>query len=100
MDEWNKEFITGRGVALDAFLLDDGWDDLDRTLAIWPRHSATVLAKVREKADSIRSSVGLWLSPWDGYNKTARRSRLACKKRYWVSKTVDGKLALSGPKLF
>ena len=28
MDEWNKEFITGRGVTLDAFLLDDGWDDL------------------------------------------------------------------------
>jgi hypothetical protein len=27
MDEWNKEFITGRGVPLDAFLLDDGWDD-------------------------------------------------------------------------
>ena len=27
MDEWNKEFITGRGVMLDAFLLDDGWDD-------------------------------------------------------------------------
>ena len=27
MDEWNKEFISGRGVPLDAFLLDDGWDD-------------------------------------------------------------------------
>ena len=36
MDEWNKEFITGRGVKLDAFLLDDGWDDRSgRWLRYW-----------------------------------------------------------------
>lgn len=63
MDEWNKEFISGRGVALDAFLLDDGWDDLTGRWLFGPAFS-NGFSKVREKADSLHNSVGLWLSPW------------------------------------
>jgi hypothetical protein len=37
MDEWIS-IITGRGVPLDAFLLDDGWDDT-RQLAFGPAFS-------------------------------------------------------------
>ncbi len=63
MDEWNKAFITGRGVPLDAFLLDDGWDDRTGRWLFGPAFSQG-FGKVREKADSLHSSVGLWLSPW------------------------------------
>lgn len=62
MDEWNKEFITGRGVMLDAFLLDDGWDDRTGRWLFGPAFS-NGFSKVREKADSLHSSIGLWLSP-------------------------------------
>lgn len=48
MDEWNKEFITGRGVALDAFLLDDGWDDRTGRWLFGPAFSHG-FGKVREK---------------------------------------------------
>ncbi len=97
MDEWNKEFITGRGVALDAFLLDDGWDDLTGR---WLFGTAfrNGFSKVREKADSLHSSVGLWLSPWGGYNKP-RDVRVSHAKEYGFE-TVDGKLALSGANYF
>lgn len=97
MDEWNKEFITGRGVALDAFLLDDGWDDLTGRWLFGPAFS-NGFGKVREKADSLHSSVGLWLSPWGGYNKP-RDVRVSHAKEYGFE-TVDGKLALSGPNYF
>ncbi len=48
MDEWNKEFITGRGVTLDAFLLDDGWDDRTGRWLFGPAFSRG-FSKVREK---------------------------------------------------
>ncbi|HFN3771720.1 TPA: enterotoxin [Enterobacter hormaechei] len=97
MDEWNKEFIAGRGVALDAFLLDDGWDDRTGRWLFGPAFS-NGFGKVREKADSLHSSVGLWLSPWGGYNKP-RDIRVSHAKEYGFE-TVDGKLALSGPNYF
>ena len=97
MDEWNKEFITGRGVMLDAFLLDDGWDDRTGRWLFGPAFS-NGFSKVREKADSLHSSIGLWLSPWGGYNKP-RDIRVSHAKEYGFE-TVDGKFALSGPNYF
>lgn len=97
MDEWNKAFITGRGVPLDAFLLDDGWDDRTGRWLFGPAFREG-FGKVKEKADSMHSSVGLWLSPWGGYNKP-RDIRVSHAKEYGFE-TVDGKLALSGPNYF
>ncbi|HGM6860580.1 TPA: enterotoxin [Serratia rubidaea] len=97
MDEWDKAFISGRGVKLDAFLLDDGWDDRSGRWLFGPafRHG---FGAVRDKAASVHSSVGLWLSPWGGYNKP-RDIRVSHAKEYGFE-TVDGKLALSGPNYF
>ena len=97
MDEWDKAFISGRGVKLDAFLLDDGWDDRTGRWLFGPafRHG---FGTVKKKAESLHSSVGLWLSPWGGYN-TPRDIRVSHAKEYGFE-TVDGKLALSGPNYF
>ncbi|WP_252145640.1 enterotoxin [Yokenella regensburgei] len=97
MDEWNKEFITGRGVKLDAFLLDDGWDDRTGRWLFGPAFS-NGFGVVKDKAESLHSSVGLWLSPWGGYNKP-RDIRVSHAKEYGFE-TVDGKLALSGANYF
>ncbi|MGK0702764.1 enterotoxin [Yokenella regensburgei] len=97
MDKWNKEFITGRGVKLDAFLLDDGWDDRTGRWLFGPAFS-NGFGVVKDKAESLHSSVGLWLSPWGGYNKP-RDIRVSHAKEYGFE-TVDGKLALSGANYF
>lgn len=97
MDQWNKELITRRNVPLDAFLLDDGWDDRTGRWLFGPAFSQG-FSKVRQKADSLHSSVGLWLSPWGGYNKP-RDIRVSHAKEYGFE-TVDGKFALSGPNYF
>ncbi len=47
---------------------------------------------------TLKASVGLWLSPWGGYNKP-RDIRVSHAKENGFE-TVDGKFALSGPVYF
>jgi hypothetical protein len=97
MDTYARELIKNRGVKLDGFLLDDGWDDRTGKWLFGPafKHGFGV---VKQKADSLHTSVGLWLSPWGGYNKP-RDIRVSHAKENGFE-TVDGKLALSGPNYF
>lgn len=97
MKEIYHELVEKRGVVLDGFLLDDGWDDLTGN---WDFGSAFAdgFGSVKELADSMNTSVGLWLSPWGGYNKP-RDIRVSHAKENGFE-TVDGKFALSGPVYF
>ncbi len=97
MDSYADELIKKRGVKLDGFLLDDGWDDRTGKWLFGPAFS-NGFGVVKEKADSLHTSVGLWLSPWGGYNKP-RDIRVSHAKENGFE-TVDGKLALSGPNYF
>ncbi|QIX95404.1 enterotoxin [Cedecea sp. FDAARGOS_727] len=97
MDEYARELINKRGVKLDGFLLDDGWDDLTGKWLFGPAFKHGFSA-VKEKADSMHTSIGLWLSPWGGYNKP-RDERVSNAKENGFE-TVDGKFALSGPNYF
>ncbi len=97
MDSYANELIKKRGVKLDGFLLDDGWDDRTGKWLFGPAFK-NGFGGVKEKADSLHTSVGLWLSPWGGYNKP-RDIRVSHAKENGFE-TVDGKLALSGPNYF
>ncbi|CNH87195.1 Uncharacterised protein [Yersinia frederiksenii] len=97
MDTYADELIKKRGVQLDGFLLDDGWDDRTGKWLFGPAFSKG-FGVVKEKADSLNTSVGLWLSPWGGYNKP-RDIRVSHAKENGFE-TVDGKFALSGPNYF
>lgn len=97
MDTYANELIKKRGVKLDGFLLDDGWDDRTGKWLFGPAFSKG-FGVVKEKADSLHTSVGLWLSPWGGYNKP-RDIRVSHAKENGFE-TVDGKFALSGPNYF
>jgi len=97
MDTYADELIKKRGVKLDGFLLDDGWDDRTGKWLFGPAFSKG-FGTVKKKADSLHTSVGLWLSPWGGYNKP-RDIRVSHAKENGFE-TVDGKFALSGPNYF
>ncbi|MFL4555463.1 enterotoxin [Yersinia kristensenii] len=97
MDTYANELIKKRGVKLDGFLLDDGWDDRTGKWLFGPAFSKG-FGTVKDKADSLHTSVGLWLSPWGGYNKP-RDIRVSHAKENGFE-TVDGKFALSGPNYF
>ena len=86
-----------RGVALDSFLFDDGWDD---PASLWHFHSGFPrgFAPLGEAAARYGAAPGVWLSPWGGYGKP-RQERLE-HGRGAGFETNTGGFALSGPKYF
>jgi hypothetical protein len=92
-DELNKK----RGVTLDSFLFDDGWDDHDNLWMIRSDFKDGFLPLARAAAE-YGTAPGVWLSPWGGYGP-AKKERVAAatKGGYEI---VDGGLALSGPKYY
>jgi hypothetical protein len=92
-DELNKK----RGVTLDSYLFDDGWDDLDELWKIRPDFKDGFEPLTRAAAE-YGTAPGVWLSPWGGY-AAAKHARVATAKRDGYE-IVDGGLALSGPKYY
>jgi hypothetical protein len=92
-DELNKK----RGVTLDSYLFDDGWDD---TGDLWKIRSdfTNGFAPLTKAAAEYGTAPGVWLSPWGGYGP-AKQARVATAKKDGYE-LVDGGLALSGPRYY
>lgn len=79
--------LNVRGLSLDAFVLDDGWDntssiwDIDTT--IFPRR----LTPVAEALAARHTTLGLWASPFCGYD--GRELRVAWGSAHGYEKTGD-----------
>ena len=91
---FGDELHRKRGVELDSFLFDDGWDD-PRTL--WGFHSGFPhgFSAVREAAARYGAAPGVWMSPWGGYGKP-KQDRLTNGKAQGFETNAGG-FALSGP---
>ena len=97
VQSFGEELTKKRGVKLDSFLFDDGWDD-PTTLWKFNPGFPDGLTKVSQTATSFGAAPGIWLSPWGGYDKP-KEQRLASARAQGFE-TNDGGLALSGPKYF
>jgi hypothetical protein len=94
---FGEELTRKRGVKLDSFLFDDGWDD-PTTLWKFNPGFPDGLTKVAQTAASFGAAPGIWLSPWGGYDKP-KEQRMASAHALGYE-TNEGGLALSGPKYF
>lgn len=69
-----NELTRKRGVKMDSILLDDGWDDYEKSL--WEFHDGwpNELEAVGQLCKKYGLGPGIWLSPWGGYGyrKNAR----------------------------
>jgi hypothetical protein len=94
---FDRELFQKRGVRLDSFVFDDGWDD-SRTL--WGFHAGFPkgFAPLRDAAGRCRSSVGVWLSPWGGYG-SAQAERLKYGRTQGYEINAAG-FSLAGPKYY
>ncbi len=74
IETWGRELTAKRGVSVDSFVFDDGWDD-NKTL--WEFHDGFPkgFAPLRDAAAGYGAAVGTWLSPFGGYGE-AREQRL------------------------
>jgi hypothetical protein len=92
-----RELVEKRGVKLDAFVLDDGWDD---THTLWCFHSGWPegLKNMTAAAARFGAAPGIWLSPWGGYNR-AKQERLAAAAPEGFE-IRDGSFSLAGPRYY
>ena len=94
---FGQELSVKRGVKLDSFLFDDGWDD--RT-GSWhfSKDFPHGFVPLKDAAAKYGAAPGVWLSPWGGYSKP-KEERVA-NGRAAGYEIIDNGLALSGPRYY
>ena len=100
---YGRELVRKRGVRMNSFLFDDGWDD---NSSLWSFHKEFPrgFAPVKAAAESYGAAPGVWMSPWGGYD-AAKAARLKYG-RVEGFEIADGGppfgegFALSGPKYY
>lgn len=94
---FGTELVRKRGVRMDSFLLDDGWDD---PRSLWHVNAGFPqgLAPLKDAAEKYGAELGMWFSPWGGYN-AAKALRLEYGKQSGFEMNAGG-FALSGPKYY
>jgi hypothetical protein len=97
IEAFGTELRARRGVVLDSFLFDDGWDD-PKTLWGFNAGFPRGFSPLKDAAARYGSAPGVWLSPWGGYGR-ARQQRLLYGREEGFE-TNQGGFALSGPKYY
>ncbi len=95
--EFGEELVRKRGVKLDSFLFDDGWDD-PHTLWHFNQGFPDGFTKIHEAAKQFGFGIGVWMSPWGGYSKPKQQRVEAGEKAGF--ETIKGGFALSAPKYY
>ena len=92
-----EQLTRKRGVKLDSFLFDDGWDD-PTTLWHFNPGFPDGLRNISKVAASYGAAPGIWLSPWGGYDGPKEQRLVSAHAQGF--ETNEGGLALSGPKYY
>ena len=68
VNAFGRELTEKRGVKLDSFLFDDGWDNHK---SLWKFNDGFPdgFTPVKSAAEKFGAAPGVWMSPWGGYSK-------------------------------
>lgn len=94
---FGEELVRKRHVTMDSFLFDDGWDNWD-SLYGFDSGFPQGFSRVRQAAAGYHFGIGVWLSPWGGYD-VAKQHRLEVGRKEGYEIFKNG-FALSGPKYY
>ena len=94
---FGRELHEKRGVILDSYLFDDGWDN-HATLWSFNKGFPDGFTNVRKAAEKDGAAPGVWMSPWGGY-AGPKKERIEFG-RHQGFEIVDDGFALSGPKYY
>jgi len=94
---FGEEMVEKRGVKLDSFLFDDGWDD-PHSLWNFGKGFPNGFTPIKAAAEHYGAEPGVWLSPWGGYEQ-AKEERLKYGRQQGFETNAGG-FALSGPKYY
>jgi hypothetical protein len=96
---YGDSLIKKRKVKLKAFLFDDGWDD---NASLWEvsKFFPNGFTDIKNLAESYGAELGLWLSPWGGYD-SAKMERLKYGRlQNPPFETNENGFSLAGPVYF
>lgn len=97
INAFGQELTVKRGVKLDSFLFDDGWDDRSGSWN-FSKGFPHGFVPLRKAAAKYGAAPGIWLSPWGGYGKPHDERIANGRKRGY--EIIDNGFALSGPKYY
>jgi hypothetical protein len=97
VNAFGRELKQKRGVKLDSFLFDDGWDN-HRSLWKFNGGFPNGFASVKTAAEKFNADPGVWMSPWGGYSKP-KQERMEFAKAAGYEVVANG-YALSGSKYY
>lgn len=97
INAFGRELHVKRGVVLNSYLFDDGWDNHK---SLWDFNSGFPhgFTPLKKAAAKFGAAPGVWLSPWGGYDGP-RKERLAYGKAEGYEENSEG-FVLSGPRYF
>ncbi len=72
-----SELADKRGVKLDSFLFDDGWDNVDTVWGFNKYFEKDGFSKLAEAVRKHRCGIGIWVSPFGGYRWKHDRRMIA-----------------------
>lgn len=86
LKDWKEQFYQKRGMSIDAFVWDDGWDEFN---SLWDFHKMFPqgFKRIDAAAGRQKAGIGTWLGPVGGYG-ASKGKRLA----YWNVKHPDNKI--------
>lgn len=100
MSEFRENLIEPANIdGFRGFLLDDGWDNYDTLWEVDTKEFPNGFRSlVKYAAQSRLGSIGVWLSPWGGYEQPrVHRERYGRKQGFETNKNG---FSLAGPKYF
>lgn len=98
INTFGSELVHKRGVKLDSFLFDDGWDDYSTLWQFDRTNFPSGFAPLQAAAAAAGAAPGIWLSPWGGYGKPHdERLKFGQAQGFEIR---DGNFSLAGPKYY
>jgi len=107
IESFQKEMVEKRGIKLDAFVLDDGWDVYKSDWVLNKEQFPRGLTPVKEALERMGTALGMWFGPIGGYSNRSWRVGWMHEHGYEVigAQTqedepgiVRGQLCLAGEK--
>ncbi|TQM52007.1 hypothetical protein BDE36_3804 [Arcticibacter tournemirensis] len=93
---FGDSLVQKRNVHLKAFLFDDGWDD-NKSLWQFNPGFPKGFTELKKAAASYQAGIGVWISPWGGYDEAKEQRLNYGKQQNPPFETNANGFSLSGP---
>ena len=77
---FDRELVKKRGVPVQSYLVDDGWDDV--RAGLWAENDRKFpggFAALKAQMEPLHARMSIWISPLGGYGGAPERTALAAK---------------------